>query len=83
MIEASDVRGTRLAVTPKLRTNHVDEKDVRSPLNVAEEMHAGIPGSKRVIMPGAPHLNDMEAADPFNAAARDFLNSLDPTPGPE
>ena len=52
------------------------DKDVRSPLNVAQEMHASIPGSQLVIMPGAPHLSDMEAPDRFNAEVRSFLHSI-------
>ena len=58
------------------------DKDVRSPLTVAQEMHASIPRSKLVIIPGAPHLCDMEDPDRFNVEVRGFLNSLDPTPGP-
>jgi pimeloyl-ACP methyl ester carboxylesterase len=52
------------------------DKDVRSPLNVAEEMHARIPGSKLVFIPGAGHMIDMEAADRFNAEVRSFLKSV-------
>jgi pimeloyl-ACP methyl ester carboxylesterase len=52
------------------------DQDVRSPLTVAEEMHASIPGSRLVIIPGAGHLSDMEAPDRFNAEVRSFLHSL-------
>lgn len=52
------------------------DQDVRSPLNVAEEMHASIPGSELVVMPGVGHLSDMEAPDRFNAAVRGFLHSV-------
>jgi pimeloyl-ACP methyl ester carboxylesterase len=53
------------------------DKDVRSPLIVAEEMHARIPGSRLVVMPGVGHMADMEAADRFNAEVRTFLKSVE------
>lgn len=49
------------------------DADVRSPLEVAEEMHAKIPGSKLVVIPGAGHMIDMEAPRRFNAEVRRFL----------
>ena len=53
------------------------DKDVRSPLSVAEEMHAGIPGSKLVALPGVGHMVNMEAADHFNVEVRSFLNAME------
>jgi pimeloyl-ACP methyl ester carboxylesterase len=50
------------------------EKDVRSPLNVAEAMHASIPESQLVIIPGVGHMVDMEAPDRVNAEVRRFLH---------
>lgn len=52
------------------------EKDVRSPLEVAREMHSKIPGSRLVVMEGAGHEGDMEAPDTFNAEVRRFLRSV-------
>lgn len=52
------------------------DKDVRSPLNVAEEMHARIPRSRLVVIPGVGHMSDMEAAERFNAEVRSFLKSV-------
>ena len=52
------------------------DKDVRSPLTVAEQMHASIRGSRLVVIPGAGHLADMEAADRFNVEVRTFLKSV-------
>jgi pimeloyl-ACP methyl ester carboxylesterase len=52
------------------------DKDVRSPLNVAEELHAKIPRSRLVVMPGVGHMGDMEAAEQFNAHVRSFLKSV-------
>jgi pimeloyl-ACP methyl ester carboxylesterase len=52
------------------------DKDVRSPLDVAEEMHARIPGSMLVVIPGVGHMSDMEAPERFNAEVRSFIASL-------
>jgi pimeloyl-ACP methyl ester carboxylesterase len=49
------------------------ELDVRSPLDVAEELHARIPGSQLVVLPGVGHLASAERPDEFNAAVRSFL----------
>jgi pimeloyl-ACP methyl ester carboxylesterase len=51
------------------------ESDVRSPLPVATEMHSRIPGSTLVVIPGAGHLCNVEAADRFTAHVREFLRS--------
>ena len=51
--------------------------DVRSPLDVAESMHAMIPGSKLVVIPDGPHLIQVENAGPFNVAVREFLHGVD------
>jgi pimeloyl-ACP methyl ester carboxylesterase len=51
-------------------------KDVRSPIHVAEELHGQIPGSTLVVLPGAPHLANVETPDLFNAAVRDFLGGI-------
>ena len=52
------------------------DKDVRSPLAVAEQMHASIRGSRLVVIPGVGHMADMEASDRFNAEVRTFLKSV-------
>jgi pimeloyl-ACP methyl ester carboxylesterase len=54
------------------------EHDVRSPLTIAQELHAKIPGSKLVVIPGVGHLADIEAPDRFNAEVRGFLRSVAP-----
>lgn len=53
------------------------DKDVRSPLQVAEEMHARIPGSKLVLLPGVGHMSiskrqsvSMPKSAPFCAPSR-------------
>ncbi len=56
------------------------DKDVRSPLNVAEALHASIPGSKLVIIPGVGHVHDMEAPERFNWEIRNFLRFVESSP---
>ena len=52
------------------------EADQRSPLEgVAHDLHAKIPGSRLVVLPGVGHQSDMEAPDRFNAEVRTFLQS--------
>jgi pimeloyl-ACP methyl ester carboxylesterase len=51
------------------------EEDVRSPLAVAEQMHAQIPGSELVVLPNVGHQCNVEAADRFNEAVRVFLRT--------
>lgn len=53
------------------------DKDVRSPLRVAEEMHASISDSRLVVIPGAGHLVDMEAPDRFHIEVRSFLHAVE------
>jgi pimeloyl-ACP methyl ester carboxylesterase len=51
--------------------------DQRSPLEVvARDLHAKIPGSRLVVLPGVGHQCDMEAPDRFNAEVRSFLRSV-------
>ena len=52
------------------------EHDVRSPLEVAEQMHVAIPGSRLVVVPGAGHCCNAEAPGEFNRAVREFLRSV-------
>ena len=51
------------------------DEDKRSPVPVAEELHARIPGSKLVVMPEVGHLSNIESAARFNAEVRDFLRA--------
>lgn len=52
------------------------DADRRSPLNVAEDLHAQIPTSGLVVMPGVGHLSNLEAPERFNAEVRSFLRSV-------
>jgi len=52
------------------------DRDVRSPKDVADDMHTRIPGSRLVFMPGVGHMGDVEAPERFNSEVRSFLRSL-------
>ncbi len=49
------------------------DTDVRAPLNVAEDLHAAISGSRLVVLPGTGHLCNIEAPEQFNSEVRNFL----------
>jgi pimeloyl-ACP methyl ester carboxylesterase len=53
------------------------DDDRRSPISVARDLHARIPGSRLVVMPAAGHLANLEAAASFNAEVRGFLRRAD------
>ena len=50
------------------------ERDERSPLPVAQDLHAMIRGSQLVVLPGVGHGINAEAPEEFNAAVREFLS---------
>jgi pimeloyl-ACP methyl ester carboxylesterase len=50
------------------------DNDVRAPLAVGEDLHAAIPGSRLVVLPGVGHVCNVEAPDAFNRVVRDFLH---------
>ncbi|WP_048815486.1 alpha/beta fold hydrolase [Methanosalsum zhilinae] len=52
------------------------EKDQRSPLNIASELHSRIPTSKLVIIPDVGHVANQEAPEIFNAEIRNFLRGI-------
>jgi pimeloyl-ACP methyl ester carboxylesterase len=52
------------------------DADARSPLAVGEALHAAIPGSQFVVLPGVGHVSNVEAPDQFDRAVRDFLRSV-------
>ena len=49
------------------------DRDVRAPANVAHDIHAGIAGSKLVVIPGAGHACNIDAPERFNSEVRAFL----------
>jgi len=52
------------------------ELDERSPLKIANELHARIPSSRLVVIEGVGHLSNVEAPDEFNAHVRQFIRSV-------
>jgi pimeloyl-ACP methyl ester carboxylesterase len=52
------------------------EDDVRAPRAVADALHAAIPGSQLMLVPGAGHDVNLEAPDDYDAAVRAFLQTL-------
>ncbi|RFU20460.1 alpha/beta fold hydrolase [Geodermatophilus marinus] len=48
-------------------------EDVRAPRSVAEALHAAIPGSRLVFLPGVGHVTNLEAPEAFDAELRRFL----------
>jgi pimeloyl-ACP methyl ester carboxylesterase len=52
------------------------ELDARSPLAVGKALHAKIPASQLIVLPGVGHLSNIEAADAFNFEVKTFLRSL-------
>lgn len=52
------------------------DADQRSPRDVAEELHAAIPGSQLVWMHGVGHQSNLEAPARFNDETRAFLRSI-------
>jgi pimeloyl-ACP methyl ester carboxylesterase len=60
------------------------DQDVRAPLGVGHALHAAIPNSDLIVMPGVGHVSSVEAADRFNREVRQFLQraQLQPRPSP-
>ena len=48
------------------------DDDRRSPMDVAEQFHAAIPGAELVIIPNAGHVSNMEQPEAFNGHVRRF-----------
>jgi pimeloyl-ACP methyl ester carboxylesterase len=54
------------------------EEDTRAPDRVARELHGAIRHSELVVLPGAGHVCNVDAADAFNRALRRFLRQHPP-----
>jgi 3-oxoadipate enol-lactonase len=54
----------------------VGAEDAVTPLAVAEQLAAGIAGARLIVIPAAGHFTAMENPAAFNAAVREFLQSL-------
>jgi len=51
------------------------EEDTRAPAGVAAELHHAISESELVLLPGAGHVCNVDASEPFNDALRRFLSN--------
>ena len=51
----------------------VGEADPSSPIEKSQEIHAAIPGSRLVVIPGASHIPNFEAAGPLTATMLQHL----------
>ena len=49
------------------------DQDMRAPMSVAEDLHAAIPSSRLVVLPGVGHVSSVEAGERFTAEVRMFL----------
>jgi pimeloyl-ACP methyl ester carboxylesterase len=54
------------------------DQDVRAPLEVAARLHAGIPSSRLVVLPGVGPVSPVEAPDEVSITIGDFLRSVGP-----
>lgn len=54
----------------------VGAQDAMSTPDEAQGWSEGVPGARLVVLPGAGHLSNLEAAEAFNAALDDFLDTL-------
>ena len=71
----TDLRGTLPTITVPTLVLSADA-DTRSPVAVGEALHAAIPDSRLVVLPGVGHVSNMEAPQHFNAEVRRFLRSV-------
>jgi pimeloyl-ACP methyl ester carboxylesterase len=55
------------------------ELDGRSPLSVARQFERAIPDTELVVIPGAAHVTNLEAPEPFNDAVREFCRAHSPS----
>jgi pimeloyl-ACP methyl ester carboxylesterase len=68
-------------VLPKIRIPTLlvyGDRDVRASLNVADTLHAAIPESILVILPGVGHMINVQAGDQLNHEVRQFLRAAQP-----
>jgi pimeloyl-ACP methyl ester carboxylesterase len=49
-------------------------EDRRSPVSVAEQMRAAIPGARLEVMPGTGHVSSFERPEAFNRHVREFCH---------
>ena len=54
----------------------VGEQDAGTPVELARDIHAALPGSELVIIPSASHLSNIEQPQAFDAALLGFLDRV-------
>jgi pimeloyl-ACP methyl ester carboxylesterase len=75
MMHRPDSMPTLAAVTvPALVI--VGEEDTLTPVAESEKIAAALPNAELVVIPRSGHLANIEQAEPFNAAMRNFLSRL-------
>ena len=52
------------------------DADARSPMAVAHQLHAAIPGARLAVIPGAGHVSNLEDPVRFDAQVREFCLSV-------
>ncbi len=52
------------------------DEDERAPLSVARDLHAAIPNSKLVLIPGVGHVSSVQAPERFTEEVRSFLRDV-------
>jgi pimeloyl-ACP methyl ester carboxylesterase len=72
---AADLRDVLPGIDVPTLLIHGDA-DARSPLAVAEALHAAIPGSQLTVLPGLGHEAYLESPEAFNAEVRRFLRPV-------
>ena len=70
----ADLRGTLPDIDVPTLLVH-GALDQRSPVSVGEDLHARIPGSKFVVIPGVGHMVNLEAPKRFHDEVRSFLRA--------
>jgi len=75
-------RAQRVDYLPMLREIRVPtlvvvgREDVYTPVALVEQLHAGIAGSKLVVIEGAGHMPNLERADDFNGELNLWMRGL-------
>ena len=72
----------KIDVTDRLKELHcpamviVGEEDPGTPLDMAREIHAALPGAELAILRSASHLSNLEQPDDFNRVVLGFLDKV-------
>ena len=53
----------------------IGDRDVPAQILMVDNIHSHIPGSKKVLIPGADHIVNMSKPDEFNKTVLEFLRT--------